>query len=385
MAKTIKNACFLVFSDDFGEHPSSCQHLFRHISQQNSILWVNTIGMRSPRLTKRDLIKTLIKIRKMALSFFGKEKKIPNITNIKVCQPPMIPFLNIPFIRAINRRSVAHHVKRQLDALNFKNPILVITAPNACDYIGLFSEKRVVYYCVDDFSQWPGLEKNLVKEMETELIIKSDIHIATSQLLLEKIERFGKHAKLLTHGVDIDFFSNTQTGEHKLLANIPKPRVGYFGLFDDRSDQELITKIATALPNVSFVITGDIETDTSQIAKLPNIYFTGSIPYSELPAMAMGYDICMLPYKINELTNAIQPLKIKEYLATGKPVISTAIKEAEKLVPLICASNSPEEWLEFIQARLENPTSLDLKERKTLIKNESWEKKSEQFLEYITD
>jgi glycosyltransferase involved in cell wall biosynthesis len=92
----------------------------------------------------------------------------------------------------------------------------------------------------------------------------------------------------------------------------------------------------------------------------------------------------MLPYKINELTNAIQPLKIKEYLATGKPVISTAIKEAEKLVPLICASNSAEEWQEFIQSNIEEPADSNLQERKAFIKNESWQKKSEQFLEYIT-
>ncbi len=108
-AKVNKN-CFLVFSDDFGEHPSSCQHLFRHISKDQPVLWVNTIGMRTPSLTKRDILKAITKIRKMLSSLFTVGEKQTEIDNIRVCQPLMLPFLNLPGIRSFNRYSVVHHV-----------------------------------------------------------------------------------------------------------------------------------------------------------------------------------------------------------------------------------------------------------------------------------
>ena len=382
-AKVKNKQCFLVFSDDFGEHPSSCQHLFRHISKYQSVLWVNTIGMRTPRLTKRDILKAINKIRRMLSSLFTAGEKQTEIDNIRVCQPLMLPFLNLPGIRSFNKKSVVHHVRKELKSLQMNSPVMVITAPNACDYIGHFNERCVVYYCVDDFSEWPGLDKKLVKAMENKLLNESDVLIATSQNLYENIERQGKKANLLTHGVDIRSFSTPQSDEHILLKDIPKPRVGYFGLFDNRSNKKLLMEIANLLPEISFVITGGIETDVSQLQKIKNVYFTGSIPYVELSKMAKGFDICMLPYKINKLTDSIQPLKFKEYLATGKPIISTPIKEAIKLKEYIDVAETAKQWAELIQSNLIGLSQPAREKRSLFIKDQSWEKKSEQFLQFI--
>lgn len=383
MSTKANNNCFLVFSDDFGEHPSSCQHIFQHISKNHPVLWVNTIGLRTPKLTKRDFLKALSKIRNMMQGMLTQRKKESTTEEFRVCQPFMLPFLNISVIRTFNRKSVVYHVQKQLKSLQMNSPVMVITAPNACDYINHFHEKSVVYYCVDDFSEWPGLDKQLVKVMENDLIKKSDVFIATSQDLFNKIERQGKKVDLLTHGVDIAFFSAPQSNEHILLKTIPKPRVGYFGLFDDRSDKQLIIDIANLLPDISFVITGGIETDISDLQKANNVYFTGSIPYVELPQMSKGYDICMLPYKINKLTDSIQPLKFKEYLATGKPIISTPIKEALKLKDYMGIANTATEWVESIRFNLNGVSSSAHKKRTQFIKDESWSTKSEKFLQFI--
>jgi glycosyltransferase involved in cell wall biosynthesis len=197
---------------------------------------------------------------------------------------------------------------------------------------------------------------------------------------MENFKKHGKRPTLLTHGVDVDLFTNPHIEEHALLGAIPKPRVGYFGLFDDRSDQDLLHNLALLKPDVSFVITGGIETDISRLQDLKNVYFTGSIPYVEVPAMAKGYDICMLPYKLNKLTDAIQPLKFKEYFATGKPVISTPINEARNLADYVDVASSAEEWATTIQSYLDGESPRNQENRQLFLQGESWKEKSEQFL-----
>ena len=297
---------FLVFSDDWGEHPSSCQHLFWRISKEHKVLWVNTIGMRNPKPALSDFEKAISKVRKMFQGHDLSGKSVPG-EGVIACQPAMLPFIRLPLVRRINRSSVIKSVRSNLSRLDMRGPILVTTVPNACDYIGKCGESRVVYYCVDDLAEWPGLDNKKIREMEEELIQKSDVSIATSHKLYEKLSRSGRPAYLLTHGVDLEFFRQTVAREHALLDPVSKPRVGYFGLFDERSDHGLLAEVAARMPDVSFVITGRVESDVLRQKKVRNVHFTGSVPYMELPAMVRGWDVLMLPYVMNDLTDAISP------------------------------------------------------------------------------
>lgn len=375
---------FLVFSDDWGVHPSSCQHIFRHIGKKHRVLWVNTIGMRNPRLTTNDLKKARDKLIRM----FQRKSNGGNseqASNIVVCQPFMLPFSEIPMIRKWNKYSVIRTVKRFSSQMNINNPILVTTVPNACDYIGFLGERNVIYYCVDDFTEWPGLNKHLVNSMEQVLIQKSDIFIATSQKLFNKLRRYGKPTFVLTHGVDVDFFQNLPSEIHPLLAHIPEPRVGYLGLFDDRIDKDLLEAVASQLPNISFVVTGRIETDISRLRKLKNFYFTGPVSYEELPAILAGWNICMLPYKVNDLTNAIQPLKLKEYLATGREVVSTPIQETKMMSSMIHLAMTDKGWCQVISSLLNAKTNSDKEKIRKLLRDENWAHKASLFTDYINE
>jgi glycosyltransferase involved in cell wall biosynthesis len=375
---------FIVFSDDWGEHPSSCQHIFSHIIKDHPVIWVNTIGMRMPNLSLYDLRKAILKLKKMFVSNSSEKKSEISEPNLTVIQPMMLPFIKWSVVRLFNRKSVVRAVRRVSGELKLNASTMVITAPNACEYIGLCGEKKVIYYCVDDFSEWPGVEKELVQKMESSLIHQSDVFFATSQHLYEKIAKHGKNVNLLSHGVDVDFFSSLPKKEHKLFENIPSPRVGYFGLFDDRSDMLLLKEIAVLMPDVSFVITGNVETDVGVLQSLDNVFFTGSVPYTDLPAIAKGYNACMLPYKVNELTDSIMPLKIKEYIATGIPVISTPIKEALKLTDYIIVAHSVSEWKDALgEVLLGNQRSEDISQKRDrFLEHESWQEKSALFTKY---
>lgn len=376
--KEVREPSFLVFSDDWGEHPSSCQHLFKHIAKDHKVLWVNTVGMRAPALTVSDFKKAVRKIKKMILGEEASQKMVPGDLHLAVYQPPMVPFPKMPGSRDINRKVVVAGVRKRLAEMDIEQPLLITTVPNACDYIGCFGEKKAVYYCVDDFTEWPGLDQALVRKMEDDLIEKCDMFIATSNKLYERLQRTGKPTTLLPHGVDVEMFSHLPAQEHPLLADIPKPRVGYYGLFDERSDQGLLAAVAKRLPRISFVITGPVVTDTSCLRAIPNIYFTGPVPYKELPAILTGWEACFLAYAPSQLTDAISPLKLKEYLASGKPVIATSLPETRLLAAFLLVGETVEEWVSFLrQHEKEGRLSLGIeKARREYLANESWEKKA---------
>ncbi len=384
MSSEKNDECFLVFSDDWGEHPSSCQHLFRHIAKRYKTIWVNTIGMRNPTFTKRDLNKAFLKIRKMVTEPDSDEPKSRKENlRLSVCQPPMFPFSKMPFVRKINQILVKMVVRRQMEKMGIARPILMTTVPNAIDYIGYFDEKRVVYYCVDDFSEWPGLEKDLVIEMEKGLIQKSDLFMATSEQLYNKLAGKCKPTYLLTHGVDVEHFSRRRDAEHPLLQEIPKPMVGFFGLFDERSDQSLIAQLASEMPCISFVVTGKVEVNTERIKNCRNVYFTGDISYEELPKLVQGWDACFLPYANTKLVDSISPLKLKEYLATGKPVVSTPIKEALKLDGYIEIAYTKQDWIEILKSVVDQDGKdlTDLHEiRGAFLEKENWQNKAFELL-----
>lgn len=373
---------YLVFSDDWGGHQSSSQHLFGHIGRDHAVLWVNTIGMRNPKLTLTDFRKAVRKIIGMiAGTRTAKTVAVSAPAMLHVCQPFMLPFSNLSLVRKFNRWSVRRNLKMELQRLGMRHPTIVSTVPNACDFVEGLGARRVVYYCVDDFTQWPGLERNLVADMEAHMIAVSDVLIATSSKLLALLSARGKPVTLLTHGVDLELFSSEPQAEHQCLSAIPAPRIGYFGLFDERSDQKLLTAVAQRLPKYSFVITGPVVADTTALRSCPNVYFTGAVAYRQLPAVVRGLQALFIPYLVNSFTDAISPLKLKEYLVTGKPVIVTAMAEARNYANRLSIASTVDEWVRAIVLS----AHADVADRKRLLTQEmaddSWQKKSHRFIE----
>jgi glycosyltransferase involved in cell wall biosynthesis len=371
---------FIVFSDDFGVHPSSCQHLFRFISKEHSVVWVNTIGMRNPNMSVRDIRKAYLKMGSMLRPSRSEPQDRRN-HKIIVCQPLMLPYGNLPWVRKVNRGLVLTAVRNILEKYGLSNGVTVATVPNACDYAGRLGEKRVIYYCVDDFSEWPGIRKDVAEKMERALIATADAFIATSRKLHTRLGEYGKPNYLLPHGVDLRLFSSEPENENHCLRKIPKPRVGYFGLFDERSDEKLIAGVASRLKEWSFVFTGPIAVRSSLLGELQNVFFTGRVPYGELPTVVKGLDVLCIPYKMNLLTDAITPLKLKEYLATGRPIVSTPIPEVKTWADYVITASSVDEWERALRYSL----GASIPERQQvlgkILANEDWSVKAETFLE----
>lgn len=296
----------------------------------------------------------------------------------------MIPYNNITGIRAFNRISVIRTVRKQMKRLDINRPILLTTLPNAVDYLGSFGEFIDIYYCVDEFSKWPGVMKEMVEEMEKRLIQKADLIVATSEELQKSKNKSSIPTYLLTHGVDISHFESSKSLEPVPSINkLRKPVIGYFGLFDERSDTDLIEYLAVSKPEWSFIFIGPVKVDLKTLKKNSNLHFFLPVTYSELPKYLAGINLFIVPYKMDELSRYINPLKLKECLAAGKPVVSTALPEVLKLKDPVRIAWDKEEFLEQISEALSGP--LDQVAVKRVLEGEDWSFKAEQMSRYIEE
>ena len=376
----VRRPDFLVFSDDWGEHPSSCQHIFRHIAKDHRVLWVNTIGMRNPTLSWTDVRKVFVKVSKMFER--TREPGVPGRDrNIKVCQPFMLPGSRSRAVRAFNARSVTRTVSGMMARLGMNDPIFVATVPNVSEYPELLNGRKVVYYCVDDFSLWPGLDADVVREMEARLIARADCLIAVSDTLFQRLSMSGKPVRLLTHGVDLEMFSTAAVSELPCLSDIPRPRVGFFGLIDGRMDWELLIPLAKRMPEVSFVFAGPVDASAGELPRLKNMHFVGRVAYRKLPEFVAGLESLMLPYRTGALAEALSPLKLKEYLATRKPIVMSPIGESRQWSGAMSIASTVEEWSDALRSggRSGDPTE---RSRAAIdLSRDSWEQKSLEFQE----
>lgn len=396
---------FVVFSDDWGRHPSSCQHLFGRIIPQAQVIWVNTIGLRTPRFNLHDFKRTLQVIRAWirpgakfrARAWLGSASDPVDAMSASSWQPTACPHIINPVMwpsfegatsAALNQRLLARAVHEALRLVApGKHPILVSTTPTVP---GLFRDRkftRTVYYCVDDFTHWYGINGRAIQRLEQETLDACDLMIATSTAILEARAACVSASTLLTHGVDLAHFSRAMPNPASPLAALPRPLVGMFGVFDQRVDAHALRAAALMSPQATFVILGPVmDRDPDEFCDVPNLRFFDAVPYAELPGHVCHFDLCILPYLVDESTRNINPLKLKEYLASGKPVIASPLPEAIRLAEYLTVADA-DAFPQAVASALatmasdapENPvhagTGLE-----SFLQSESWEAKAKRFL-----
>ena len=381
---------FVVFSDDWGRHPSSCQHLFRRILPQTEVIWVNTVGLRTPRLSLYDIRRAF----QVIFSWMKPGKKpgtTPEMNTADartaekapaphVIRPIMWPSFRRGWSAALNHFLLTRAVRKALDAhAPGKEAVLISTLPIIP---GLFRDPRFrkkVYYCVDDFTQWHGIDGDAMRRLEQRTLAGCDLMIATSTPILEARAGSVRASALLTHGVDAAHFSAAKPDPDSPLSRMRRPIVGMFGVFDRRVDGDALRASAQALPQATFVVLGPVvDREPGEFRDLDNLVFLGSLPYERLPRHVAHFDVCILPYVVDETTRSINPLKLKEYLATGKPVVSTPLPEAERLGAYLTLAE-PAMFAQAVAAALD-PSRIPPQGLDAYLHSESWDAKSERFL-----
>lgn len=371
----------ICFSHDWSGDPLSKTHIVRVLSRDNRILWINGLVNRAPTASTKDLRRIYHKLAAFTEPIREVEK------NIFVLSPLVFPSYGNAAARAFNQRFLLAQLRRGLQKLRFTKPINLVFNPAAGMIAGQLNEETLIYYCVDDYTAFTGASKGL-KEIEAELFKKSDAVIVSAEKLLETKAHYNAKTFLIRHGVDHTHFAQAlaeETVVPPILAALPRPIIGFHGLLADWIDYDLLKKTAEHFSDGSLVLIGKITVDgekhAAKIKNLPNVHFLGRQPYRDLPAYCKGFDVALNPFAINDLTLAANPLKVREYLAAGVPVVSTAIPEVEVL-RLCRIGHDAAEFIQQIESSLDEPRGARA-ERSAAVRGESWEARVDELRQII--
>jgi glycosyltransferase involved in cell wall biosynthesis len=369
----------IVFGEDWGGLPSSTQHLMQHLSSSRKILWVNSIGLRKPRLNLADCRRAFTKI---TSSRAGVRRISAHANqNFTILNPATIPAPSNLLERLLARKMLCRQLLPAIGKARLHRPVLWLSLPTAADLVGELGELATVYYCGDDFSALAGVDHLTVSARERELQEKANLIIAASDTLTTRFP--AAKTRLLTHGVDYQLFSTPRDRAADLPDN-GKPIAGFYGSLSEWLDLDLLAATIRRMPHWNFVIIGKADIDISVLESLENAFLLGPKAHCALPGYSQHWDVSLLPFKNNAQIRACNPLKLSEYLAAGKPIVSTpfpALKPYQSLVSIVRSADGMVEAID--RNRLLTDSNNSPERLRSAVSHQSWQAKAELVSEWL--
>ncbi len=279
--------------------------------------------------------------------------------------PVVLPFFQMwePINRA-NNLLLLPILRAQMRRLGFDAPILWTYTPHSADFVGRLGERAAVYECVDDFTASKGLvSPKVIGRLERRLIEVVDLLVVTHPALYKSKREGARHAVLVPNGVDAGHFAQAAdpaTPVADALADLPHPVIGYLGGINYWIDTPLLARIAREHPGWTVALVGPpaLLADLSPLQGLPNVVMTGRVSYADVPRYVRAFDVCVNPYILDGVAEHCSPLKLYEYIATGKPVVSVDMPEARRFEGLIAIARDADEFVALVEQAVTAPDGL---------------------------
>jgi glycosyltransferase involved in cell wall biosynthesis len=273
----------------------------------------------------------------------------------------------------------------------FQRPVQWFYDPMAAPpHIGQFNERAVVYDCMDELSQFKFAPPEIVTR-ERELLARADVVFTGGRKMCESKSRFNKNCHFYGCGVDVKHFSQARLPQTEVPADLRfgegKPVLGYFGVVDERLDYELIDKLAKANPGWHVAIIGPAcKVDPAHFPQHPNLHWLGRREYAQLPQYTKGFDVCLMPFAMNEATEFINPTKALEYMATGRPIISTPVPDVvSNFGSVVKIARTHDAFIELCQQEALAPDEGAINRGIRMAEENQWEAIVQKLEEHIAD
>ena len=364
----------------------------------NRVLYIENTGVRSPGIKDLNRVTSRLKRWWKAIRSSGVREVEKNLF---VCSPIVLPPFGSGLRRFLNRTFFLSSIKRIEQKLKIQDPHIWTYLPTdtAHELIKILrsDKSKIIYYVVADFEH---LVENLdhLHECEKNVIEASDAVFTICTALTNRYARFHNNTHTLPFGVDYRAFQIEENDReinrrtlHWLseVEKMQRPIIGYVGGLHRHVDFELLAKSASARPDWSWVFIGPSQANMSELDDLSNVHFLGQQPHEDLVYFMRRFDVCIVPYLNNDFTATVVPVKLNEYLAVGKPVVSTNIPVVsefnEKHNVILTCENTPESFLTAIEKSLNTPDDeTTIEYRKQVASLSEWQKRLEAMCEVIT-
>lgn len=358
------------------------QQIMARLARQNRILFVE------PTPYLRSTLASLPRPSPDHRSSINQSTDQP-LPNLWLHRPPLYapqsgrpPLSDLTF--RLRRRSLRQAMRR----LGMERPILWIFQYNLGEMLGQLGERLAIYHAVDEYSayQMPADtiagrdRRQIVRDMEADLIRRVDLVFVTSPALYETKRHLHSHVVLVPNGVDYDHFSSADLPPPPDLP-AHRPRIGYAGVLNEKLDFPLLATVAARHPQWQFILigpdaiapTGPIRQQFLALQQLPNVHLLGRKPVAQLPAYLHACDVCLMPYAQSEWTRNISPLKLYEYLATGVPIVSTSIAAAQEFASSLWLADDPDAFAQAITGALATDSPDRRRRQQALAQAHTWD------------
>jgi glycosyltransferase involved in cell wall biosynthesis len=382
----LRNASIICFAgeDWWYHHPHSKNHLMRRFARAgNKVIFVNSISMGLAPLGNKDLLPRIAR----KLKSYAKLARTTG-EGITVVSPAAIPFYGSKSARFANRHLLATQLQALAKSRGISRPILWIAIPTAVDMIGRFGESLVIYQVSDKYdanTMDHATDPELIRKLHERAIAQADVVFYSGRKLLEEATSGREKSYLLEQAVDYERWSRVNTlAVAPEVEAIPHPRLGYFGAIESwLVDQELIKQAAREQPDWHWVFIGN-RSRGLEIEDLPNTHFLPPVAYDALPNYAAGFDVCVLPWETERaFTSYGSAIKVREYLATGKPVVISALPEYEPMHDVLRIARTRQDFFRLIADALDENDPTAAERRQQSVRNGTWDARAEWVSEII--
>lgn len=351
----------------------------------HKVLYVDSIGLRPPSLNKSDISRIFKRLLK-GLRF---PKKINE--NLWVWSPIVIPFQKYRVVRVFNKWMLSFFSKFFTYFLGFKQPILWSYNPMTLDIFLVRPDTKVVYHCVDDIKEQPGMPYRAIEDSEKRLLKRANFVFVTSKKLYETRKALSENIYMFSNVADYAHFNKVAHHDIEAPDDISifnKPVIGFVGAISGyKQDFKLLEYIAKKRPDWQVVLIGkvgegDPGTDISALEKYENIAMLGSRSYSSLPVYINSFNVAIIPAALNEYTHSMFPMKFFEYLSTGKRIVSTKIDSLLEYSNYLYLADDYDDFIAGIEDALFDEVG-NLEERLQLASVRTYESRTADMLKII--
>jgi glycosyltransferase involved in cell wall biosynthesis len=359
-------------------HPHSKNHLMRRFARAgNKVIFVNSISMGLAPMKSGEVLPRV----KRKLKSYAKLARTTE-EGITVVSPAVLPFFGSRAAAATNQKLLTVQISSLAKRRGLTRPILWIAIPTAVDIVGRLNERLVIYHVSDKYdanTMDHATDPAMIRQFHERAIDAADLIFYSSRKLLAEADRGREKSHLLEQAVDFDHWSGIKEIQvAQAVAQISRPRIGYFGAIEPwLVDQDLIKQAARERPKWNWIFIGN-KSRGLEIETLPTVHFLPPVSYQALPGYAAGFDVCVLPWNTEvPFTSYGSAIKVREYLASGKPVVISPLPEYESMSDVLRIARSRDQFIELVDDALRETGAEASRARQDAVRNGTWDQRAE--------